>query len=202
MPKLDLQPPMPPLFPPLFFAKILNYVLKNMQKLDLQNCPASLPCQHFLNTSFSQRYIITCFKTYQNSTFKTGLPAPHASTFSTRLFRKDIQLRDLKNTKTRPPKLASHLPMPALFHSFSTPFFRRDTQLRAQKHAKTRPPKLANQLPMPALFEHVFFANIFNYVLKNVPKLDLPNCPASPPCQHFLNTSFSQRYRRINSKSC
>ena len=112
MPKLDLQPPMPPLFPPLFFAKIFNYVLKNMQKLDLQNCPASLPCQQFLNTSFSQRYIITCLKTYQNSTFKTGLPAPHASTFSTRLFRKDIQLRDKKcqnsTSKTyQPPPHAS-----------------------------------------------------------------------------------------------
>ena len=139
--------------------------------------------------------------------------------FSTYLFRKDTQLRAQKYTKTRPPKLANQLPRPALFEhlsfanmlnyvikkhaktrppaahatTFPTSFFRKGIQLRAQKYAKTRPPKLPSQHPMPAVFEHVFFAKIFNYVIKSIPKLDLQNWSASPPCQHFFNTSPSQR---------
>ena len=141
-------------------------------------------------------------------------------TFSTYIFRKHIQLRVQKYTKIRPPKQANQLPRPALFEhlsfanilnyvikkhaktrppaahatTFSTLLFRKDIQLHAQKHAKTRPPKLPSQPPMPAVFEHVFFAKIYNYVLKNIPKLDLQNWSASPPCQHFFNTCISQRY--------
>ena len=95
MQKLDLQncPANSPCqhffihFQHLFFAEIINYVLKSMPKLDLQNCPASPPCQHFLNTSFSQRYAITCLKHA-----KTRAPATQLHAIFTKIL---IKFRDI-----------------------------------------------------------------------------------------------------------
>ena len=83
-------------------------------------------------------------------------------------------------------------------HHFFHFFFHKHIQLSAQKHAKTRPPKLPSQRPMPTVVQHVFFAKLYNYVLKNIPKLDLQNWSASPPCQH--STRLSRKDNQLRDK--
>ena len=108
----------------LFFANILNCMLKNMLKLDLQKLPSQFSMPALFEHVPSQRYSITWSKTCQNSTSKTAQPVSHASTFWTHLFCKDTQLLAQKHTKTRTSKLPSQPPMPALFqHLFFAKIF-------------------------------------------------------------------------------